>query len=176
MTFWAFFNNFSRPKSEFAEPICTVLTTSPPFFQQTCTPVAPDAVLNFRINAISTSILPLFPTKVQIIIIVLIFILATVWLSIPLTIKLNQQIAWAVWENKKVWFTTTTTQKRKFAKFSTWNILRFASIFLWKIWPERAIFKPVTEVPQHNRNLKNHIRTYFQKLDWLGLYGIVGER
>jgi hypothetical protein len=85
-------------------------------------------------------------------------------------------MAWAVWENKKVWFTTTTTQKRKFAKFSTWNILRFASIFLWKIWPERAIFKPVTEVPQHNRNLKNHIRTYFQKLDWLGLYGIVGER
>lgn len=140
MIFWAFFNNFSRPKSEFAEPTCTVLTTSPPFFQQTCTPVAPDAVLNFRINAISTSILPLFPTKVQIIIIVLIFILATVWLSIPLTIKLNQQMAWAVWENKKVWFATTTTQKKKICEILHVKSFKVREYFLVKNLARKGYF------------------------------------
>ena len=61
ITFCAFFSNFSKASSLFADPICTVFTTSPPCFQQTWTPVAPLPVLNLRINAITT--LSTFPPK-----------------------------------------------------------------------------------------------------------------
>ena len=56
----AFFISTRNSSSVVADPICSVRTTSECSFQQTCTPVAPLAVMNFLTNAITIILTP-FP-------------------------------------------------------------------------------------------------------------------